>query len=166
MGIHSSLQISFIYRHARKYLASLRLSCHSLRIEVGRYVGTSRLERICEHCTMDAIENEEHFMTICPFYSSNRTNLYRELNNIDHYNWTQCKTTAEKFVYLLHPKNTATTMLIIKYVKSCLEGRKSHTHIIIWYQMSTLNPGLACILHYMMYATLSVHVYYIKYYAI
>ncbi len=42
--------------HAQKYLASLRLNCHQLRIEVGRYTNLNRDERICQHCNLNAIE--------------------------------------------------------------------------------------------------------------
>ena len=113
-------------RHARKYLASFRLSCHSLRIEVGRYKGTPRQERICECCDMSVIENEEHFMTTCPLYSNNRVHLYRELDNIGCENWNECTSDTEKLMYLLQPRNIQTATLVIKYIKACKEIRKSY----------------------------------------
>jgi hypothetical protein len=60
----------------RKHLASLRLSCHKLRIETGRHVHMSErlnpCERKCTFCPLQTCEDEFHFVMICPFYSSLR----------------------------------------------------------------------------------------------
>ena len=41
-------------------------------IEIGRYEDTPREERFCPFCP-HVVENESHFMFICPIYSSLRT---------------------------------------------------------------------------------------------
>ena len=49
-------------------LSRLRLSSHSLAIQTGRYTGIPRHERICTSCNMNAVENEFHFLLVCPHY--------------------------------------------------------------------------------------------------
>ena len=55
----------------RKYkiaLSRFRLSSHKLEIERGRHIRNSRQERTCKLCPINAIENEFHFLLVCPFY--------------------------------------------------------------------------------------------------
>ena len=61
-------------RH-KKYIAVLarfRISNHSLAVETGRYEGLPRNQRICKICEKVhknyCIEDELHFVTICPAY--------------------------------------------------------------------------------------------------
>ena len=56
--------------------AQLRLSCHKLQIETGRYLPKKdRLAphlRICKMCNLDKCENELHFVIHCPYYKEER----------------------------------------------------------------------------------------------
>ena len=54
----------------RTHLAKLRLTSHQLRIETERY-GNNRVERslrICICCDKNEIEDEYHFLLVCPAY--------------------------------------------------------------------------------------------------
>ena len=51
----------------RNAFASLRLSCHYLEIESGRYIGLNREQRLCKFCR-NAMEDEYHFVFICKEY--------------------------------------------------------------------------------------------------
>ncbi len=105
-------------RYARKYLASLRLSCHPLRIEVGRYTRLPRNDRLCQHCNLNVIEDEEHFMTTCTLYTQTRNMLYQELNNLGNRTWIECQTNREKLAYLLQPHDSQTAKLVIQYTSN------------------------------------------------
>ena len=62
--------LDFVPKKFRISLTQLRLSAHSLRIEAGRY-GNHRLERnqrTCQVCNSNDIEDEYHFVIICPAY--------------------------------------------------------------------------------------------------
>ena len=37
-------------------------------IEEGRYRGVERNERVCPFCTMNVVEDEYHFLLVCPMY--------------------------------------------------------------------------------------------------
>ena len=58
-----------------KMLARLRCSSHYLRIETDRKRNIDRNERICFLCERNEIENEYHFILICPHFDSLRTNF-------------------------------------------------------------------------------------------
>ena len=57
------------YRNA---VAKLRLSAHNLFIEIGRHRNIVRNERICSLCTLNEVEDEYHFLLICPAYNELR----------------------------------------------------------------------------------------------
>ena len=52
----------------RTTLAKIRLSSHSLAIETGRHNGILRENRKCTFCDLNDIEDEYHFIIICPLY--------------------------------------------------------------------------------------------------
>ena len=56
----------------RKYLARLRMSSHMLKVETGRHINVPLNERKCELCNKNDIEDEYHFILICPFYDDIR----------------------------------------------------------------------------------------------
>ncbi len=52
-------------------LIKFRLGGHSLRVETDRWSRPKppREQRVCRHCSMQAVEDEQHFLFDCPFYS-------------------------------------------------------------------------------------------------
>jgi hypothetical protein len=46
----------------RRCLAQLRISCHQLKIETGRYQDTLLQDRKCERCSSGEVEDEYHFL--------------------------------------------------------------------------------------------------------
>ena len=65
--------------HLRRLITKLRISAHSLEIETGRYnskknnkIRQKQQQRICKHCELEKIEDEEHVLLFCPKYEENR----------------------------------------------------------------------------------------------
>ncbi|XP_071104703.1 uncharacterized protein [Haliotis cracherodii] len=56
------------FKRFRISLAQFRCSSHRLRIEVGRHRNIDRELRICEQCDLNVIEDEFHFLLVCPKY--------------------------------------------------------------------------------------------------
>ncbi|XP_048252544.1 uncharacterized protein LOC125380687 [Haliotis rufescens] len=52
----------------RTALSRFRCSSHNLLIETGRYVNIPREERICNLCSLNSVEDEFHFLLVCPVY--------------------------------------------------------------------------------------------------
>ena len=70
----------------RSNICRLRISCHNLFIETGRYrTGTQRLkpeERICSFCNLNQVEDEKHFILNCTLYADERRELVKKINMI------------------------------------------------------------------------------------
>ena len=60
----------FMREDRRIVLSRWRLSCHSLRVETGRYTNpiTERAHRTCSVCT-SCVEDEQHVIFVCPIYN-------------------------------------------------------------------------------------------------
>ena len=64
----------------RKPICRLRVSAHSLLIEMGRYY-TPRTERICQNCMRNEIEDEEHFIIRCDKFTKAREELFELISS-------------------------------------------------------------------------------------
>ena len=65
----------------RKTLVKLRISCHQLRIETGRYDNIPRNERLCNFCNCNNIEDETHFLLDSPAYSQVREIFFSKIES-------------------------------------------------------------------------------------
>ena len=63
----------------KKAITCLRLSSHDLKIETGRYNNTIRDNRKCDLCTLIEIEDEYHFLLVCPVLSNLRKIYIKKL---------------------------------------------------------------------------------------
>ena len=59
-------------------MTRLRCTSHPLLIEEERYHKIPRDNRICKRCNLNVIENEYHFILICPMYHQLRNNLLQK----------------------------------------------------------------------------------------
>ena len=77
-------------RRRRSLMSQFRTGILPLKIETGRYVPIfdknlkknrkrTANERICKLCGLNVIENEYHFVCVCPVYNSRRTILFEEI---------------------------------------------------------------------------------------
>ena len=57
----------------RQIISKIVCVNHKLRIETGRHQNIPRDERICQLCTQNKIEDEEHFIAECPAFTAIRT---------------------------------------------------------------------------------------------
>ena len=60
--------ITFLIKNKRFRIAfsRFRLSSHKLEIQRGRYNNIDKKNRICKFCNIKSIENEFHFILVCP----------------------------------------------------------------------------------------------------
>ena len=74
-------------REKRRHLTMLRGGTNQLRIDVGRRKGLREEERVCQACLCEEVEDEKHFLLLCPMYVSERVNMFnriREECNLEH----------------------------------------------------------------------------------
>ena len=62
-------------------LSKFRTSSHDLAIEKGRYINLDRNNRVCNNCNLKLVENECHFLLICPKYSELRSKYIKRYYN-------------------------------------------------------------------------------------
>ncbi|MES9883266.1 MAG: reverse transcriptase family protein [Sedimenticola sp.] len=99
-------------------LTRFRCSAHSLEIEEGRFRHIARENRLCRLCNMNVIENEYHFLLVCPFYTVlRRTHLPR-------YFCSWANTT--KFTALMTTENESLLKRLSKYVYIATDARNVH----------------------------------------
>ena len=83
----------------RSIITNLRISCHKLRIETGRYNRTPLEQRICQFCNLGEVEDEIYFIVDCPLYSSDRNILFNYVaSKFPHFRYLNSK---EKFSFLI-----------------------------------------------------------------
>ena len=101
----------------RSHLCRLRTSAHSLRIQTGRFSNnrTPRNERLCLLCNMNKVEDEFHFMFICPKYSILRRKY------IDNYCFRS--PSMYKLVELFIKKEKRRILNVVHYIESALSVR-------------------------------------------
>ena len=59
-------------RQSRSLLAQFRSGILPLKIETGRFKNLDVSERLCELCDLEEIEDEMHFLCVCPLYRNER----------------------------------------------------------------------------------------------
>lgn len=91
---------NFIFR---SNICKLRISCHKLHIEMGRYQkGSNRLkpeERICQQCNMNEIEDEFHFLLRCSLLDNERSECFSGIKL--KYPTFDTLAPKEKFLFLM-----------------------------------------------------------------
>ena len=112
-------------RH-RIALTKLRLSNHKLAIETGRYSRPFKkpAERICPVCKIE-MEDEYHFLNICPAYQEKRCSLLDYLEK--EYRIKISRMSPNKiFMFLINPPsgNVKIQKMIAKHIFECFEKRK------------------------------------------
>ena len=101
----------------RVALTRLRCSAHKLMIEEGRYRNIERNLRLCQFCNLNVVEDEFHFLLICP--------AYRDLRIVTLPRYFCSWPTKQKFVKLLNETQSGSLKRIGKFVYLANEKRKS-----------------------------------------
>jgi hypothetical protein len=87
------------------------MSSHKLEVEQGRYYNVAKNKRICKMCTKSEIEDEFHFLLVCPCYDNFRK-MY-----IKKYYYE--KPSTYKLIQLLSTENVTDLCKLGKYLSKC-----------------------------------------------
>ncbi|MCG8046600.1 MAG: reverse transcriptase family protein, partial [Candidatus Thiodiazotropha endolucinida] len=118
VGIEKYLSVVNNSRH-RSELAKFRCSAHKLAIEEGRFRNVERDQRLCVYCNMSVVENEYHFLLICPFYREIRMKYLPRY----YYTWPN----LIKFRSLLRTQNTLLLRKLANYLYLAKQKRDEAT---------------------------------------
>ena len=89
-------------------LSKFRTSSHDLAIEKGRYINLDRNNRVYNNCNLKLIENEYHFLLICPKYSELRSKYIKRY----YYTWP----TVQKFSNLMSANSKVIVRNLSKFI--------------------------------------------------
>ena len=89
--------LDVLYPKARNMFCKFRCSSHNLMVEKGRFDDIERRNRLCEFCNMNCIEDEFHFLLVCPLYRDLRKKYFKHY----YYSWPSLK----KFKQLMSSKS-------------------------------------------------------------
>lgn len=89
-------------------LTKFRISAHNLMIETGRYENLDQNRRICKSCSMGVLENEFHFLLVCPNYRNLRIKYLAPYFCL----WP----TIKKFEIIMSSKSKKTILNLSKYI--------------------------------------------------
>jgi hypothetical protein len=112
-------------KHIRSEYCKFRLSAHKLNIEMGRYVMHPRRllpeERICNLCNNNQMEDEIHFLLLCPSYEEKRKDLIAKI--ILTFPCFASLNTHDQFVCLLSTLDVEIINLVANFVFNCVKSR-------------------------------------------
>ena len=97
-------------------LSRLRLSSHKLLIETGRYANRS-LGRNERKCTICDLEDEYHFVLVCPVYADLRKKYMKK--------YFYKKRSVHKFIELMSTKNNSILKNLSKFVLEAFKCKSS-----------------------------------------
>ena len=109
----------------RRDITRLRISCHPLAIETGRYSKPKIPveNRLCELCNMHCVEDEYHMLLVCPFYSNERALMFDEINQHTQLSNIPSPSTF-KTILSLGAANSVFIPHAGSFISTCFEKRK------------------------------------------
>ncbi len=90
----------------RKCFSMLRCGTARLSIETGRYERLPVVQRVCEVCDSDNMEDDMHFLISCNAFTQERTNLFTHVSQfVGNFNELSLE---DKFIVLMSDPNICT----------------------------------------------------------
>ena len=112
-------------RQQRSKFAKLRLSCHKLHIETGRYakkeVRLNPDERICKQCNTNKCEDEYHFTMVCSLYEKERSEMIENVAKI--YPRVKNYDKNQLFTWIMANLDPSVIKIVTKYIHKCFIKR-------------------------------------------
>jgi hypothetical protein len=111
--------LNILPKNLRFYITRIRMSAHTLRVQTGRY-GQNRIprsERYCLFCNTMDLEDEYHFVLICPCYVDIRKKYVKQ--------YYYKRPSMCKFIELISSNNKIILMNLAKYLRESIKIRNT-----------------------------------------
>ena len=111
------IDLPFLYR---KIISNFRCSSHCLMIEKGRHQNIDRSLRFCPFCLRRnayVIEDEFHFLFVCPAYAEIRNIYFKQ-------EWVRDIVTLNKFYSIMSSVDASSIFSVAKFLLSAFNHRK------------------------------------------
>ena len=102
----------------RNVLCRFRCSGHNLMTEKGRHLNIERSLRLCQFCNANVIEDEYHFLLVCPFYRDLRRKYFKNY----YFSWPN----VHKFNLLMQTRSPTILKKLAKYLIEAFDKRNFH----------------------------------------
>ena len=105
----------------KRLLANFRCSGHDLMIEKGRHSNIDRDSRFCKHCaTLNdyTIEDELHFLIICPMFADLRLQIFRD-------EWKLNAQANQLFTTIMSDTRQDSVFALARFLNRAFDLRKS-----------------------------------------
>ena len=104
----------------RRIFTKLRVSCHKLEIELGRYKKVQADARLCPLCQLE-VEDEIHFVTNCSLFSTKRKQFFNDIGK-SFVNFSGMSD-VQKFIWLFSNENAHVIRELSVFVYDCYMQR-------------------------------------------
>jgi hypothetical protein len=94
------------------------MSSHKIEVDQGRYYNVAKNQRICKMCSKSEIEDEFHFLLVCPCYDD-----FRKMYIKKYYHK---KPSTYKLIQLLLTENVTDLCKLGKYLFKCSRIRSEN----------------------------------------
>ncbi len=74
--LETEFYVTCLPKSQRSVFSKLRCGVLPLKIETGRFNAIDRENRICEFCSLNEVEDEQHFVCRCTLYNDLRVKMY------------------------------------------------------------------------------------------
>ena len=109
----------------RRAITKIRTSSHKLEIETGRWNNVSQNLRICENCTLNEVEDENHFLFECPMHVTARIGLVNKIKTKINVDILQSPSHEEKLKEIFLSEDLAILNAFGKFAKNSFEKREN-----------------------------------------
>lgn len=110
----------------RKILSKFRVSAHDLQIERGRYVNKASEDRTCT-CDNKSVEDEIHFLMVCPHYSLERQNFFDQVSQ-GNINFVKL-TNRDKFIWIMSNEDKNIIINLVNFISNAENIRRNQMKI-------------------------------------
>jgi hypothetical protein len=103
----------------RSFISQLRAGVLPLKVEVGRFAQLPLEKRLCDHCKT-LIEDEHHFIFVCPVYNNLRHDF---LIHVSQYHDIQLMSYSDKLKLFMGDKKLVNKFA--SYIRNCFYKRNA-----------------------------------------
>ena len=115
----------------RRAITKIRTSSHTLQIETGRWNNISQNLRICENCVLDEVEDENHFLFLCPMHIVERQKFYNTVEAKLNVDLSRIFSHEDKLKEIFHSEDLAILNAFGKYIKNSFKKRESTICLVL-----------------------------------
>ncbi len=122
--LETEFYVTCLPKSQRSVFSKLRCGVLPLKIETGIFNAIDRENRICEFCSLNEVEDEQHFLCRCTLYNDLRVKMYHSAAaNNNNFNGMPDQ---DKFIYLMQQRQTTTS----KFCWSAFNKRRQELYTI------------------------------------